>query len=376
MSEVKKVRRCYGCGEILQTENPQAPGFTTAFQMARHEIVLCQSCFEKNHAGHDALNEPIFNADFNTILTQIKATQALIVYVVDLFTFETSFISEVTDAIRDSRIILVANKIDLLPANIKRDKIQDYVAKRCEQASLKPAKIILTSSTKNYNIEEVMASIEELRDGHSVYFIGSVSSGKSSLINTLLKNFKNESNFYITTSFYPNTTIKVIEIPLDDRSAIYDTPGLSISNSVIGQMANEKDVIRTIVPRSTIHPQIFALRPGQSLLIGAIARFDYMSGPRSNFTVYVANDVSIHRVETRRADATLDRLIKRKEARPISKTIASHLDLDVYEIRVDYDDYCDISFAGLGWVAFKGKKQVIRTYVPKGVSIYHNTSKI
>jgi len=376
MSEVKKVRRCYGCGEILQTEDPQAPGFTTAFQLAKHDIVLCQKCFEKNHAGHDALNEPIFNADFNTILARIKATQALIVYVVDLFTFETSFMSEVTDAIRDNRMILVANKIDLLPANVKQDKIHAFVAKRCEQASLKPERIILASSTKNYNIEEVMASIEELRDGHSVYFIGAVSSGKSSLINTLLKNFKNESNYYITTSFYPNTTLKVIEIPLDDKSAIYDTPGLSISNSVIGQMANEKDVIRTIVPRATIRPQTFALRPGQSLLFGAIARFDCLAGPRTNFTVYVANEVRIHRVETKHADATLDRLIKRQETRPISKTITSHLDLDVYDIRVDYDDKCDISFAGLGWVTFTGKKQVIRTFVPKGVSIYHNTSKI
>lgn len=376
MSEVKKVRRCYGCGEILQTTEPGKPGFTTEFQLARHEIVLCQTCFEKNAVGHDALNEPIFNADFNIILARIKATQALIVYVVDLFTFETSFMSEVTDAIRDNRILVVANKLDLLPEKVEQEKIRAYVAKRCEQASLKPEKIVLASSTKNYNIEEVMESIEELRDGRSVYFIGAVSSGKSSLINTLLKNFQNESRYYITTSFYPNTTLKVIEIPLDDRSAIYDTPGLSISNSIVGRMANEREVIRTIVPRSTVTPRVYTLRAGQSLIFGGLARFDFLSGPRTTFTVYVANDVKIHRVDLRQADNTFDRLIKRNETQPISKTINSHIDLDVYEIKVDYDDNCDVALTGLGWVSFKGEKQVLRAYVPKGVSIYHNTSKI
>ncbi|MGI6714346.1 MAG: ribosome biogenesis GTPase YqeH [Bacilli bacterium] len=376
MSEVKKVRRCYGCGEILQTSDPDAPGFITEFQLARHEIVLCQACFEKNAAGHDALNEPIFNADFTKILARIKATQALIVYVVDVFNFETSFMSEVTDAIRDNRIVVVANKLDLLPENVSQDKIRDYVAKRCEQAYLKPERIVLASSTKNYNIEEVIASIEELRDGRSVYFIGAVSSGKSSLINTLLKNFQNESRFYITTSFYPNTTLKVIEIPLDDRSAIYDTPGLSISNSIIGQMANEREVIRAIVPRSTVTPRVYHLKPGQGLIFGGIARFDFLAGPRTSFTVYVADDVKIHRVDLRQADATFDRLIRRNETQPISKKINSHIDLDVYEIRVDYDDACDVALTGLGWISFKGEKQVLRAYVPKGVSIYHNTSKI
>ena len=80
-----------------------------------------------------------------------------------------------------------------------------------------------------------------------------------------------------------------------------------------------------------------------------------------------------------RAEGFMKSLIKKQQTKPISKKITSSKDFDVYEINVDYGgnrEFVDISIAGLGWISFKDRRQTIRIYVPKGVSIYHGLAKL
>ena len=379
MSKIKKVRRCVSCGEVLQTTNPQVPGFTTEANLQKHVVVLCETCFNKQNLSHDALNEPIFNEDFRVILEKARVTESLIVYVVDLFSYETSFMSEVAAAIRDNPLIVVANKFDILPEGTDETTVLENVKKRAEDADLHPLKYIVASSTKNYNIDEVLKAILDHRNGRNVYIIGAVGSGKSALVNSLLKVYKNPTNFYISTSIYPNTTLEVIEIPLDRRSAMYDTPGLSISNSMIGFFADEREVIRTIVPREQIKPRSVIIGPRDILLYGGVAAIQFVSGIRSTFTSNVSNEVKIHRTNKDRFERFFKGLIRKDESRPLSKKITTTKDFDVYEIQVDFGgnrQLVDIHIAGLGWVSFKDRRQNIRVYVPKGVSIDIGLAKV
>jgi ribosome biogenesis GTPase A len=208
----------------------------------------------------------------------------------------------------------------------------------------------------------------------AIYVIGAVSSGKSSLINAFFRVYKNTTMNYITTSIYPNTTLRVIEIPVDDDISIFDTPGLSINNTVLGVL--ERDVIRVVVPRKEIKPRNFQLVPNNSLLIGGIARIDYLSGPRTNFTLYVANDVRVLRTQTNRASETLKNIIRYKKTTPISKSIRTIADLDAYDLTFEGDEKMDISIAGLGWISFTAKGQTIRVFAPQGVAIRSNKAKI
>ena len=374
MTEVIKVRRCYGCGVILQSESPNEVGYIPEKHLHQHEVVLCQRCFKLQHYNQDILQEPVVDNNFITLINRIKETKALIVYIVDLFSFETSFNHQITDAIKGFPIILVGNKVDLLPKSTPDEKLLDYLKSRCDQAGLTVSQYVLLSSTKRYNIDELLDAILSLRQGKDVYVLGAVSSGKSSMINMLLKVYQNETKNFITTSVYPNTTLKVIEIPLDDKTFIYDTPGLSISNSLVSKV--EKEVLRQIVPKVEVKPWVFQLNEGQSLFLGGLARFDFVKGKRSSFTVYVSEGVPVHRTPLLRATQTFDSMIKNRKLKPISKIVQSNLDLDVYEIKIDNEEKLDIGITGLGWIAFKGNHQVLRVHVPKGVSFYQLPSKL
>ena len=193
------------------------------------------------------------------------------------FNFEASFNREINEALAGMDIILVANKVDLLPKSTNRKKLEEFVLERAKSGQ--PSKLAMCLALvqlKNINTEGLLNVIIDNYNDRNVYFIGAVSSGKSSLIKALLRNYKNETSRLITTSIYPNTTLKVIEIPLDENRFIYDTPGLSINNSLLG--IAERDVVRDIVPRDELKPVTFQLRPGQSIILGGVARFDFIKG--------------------------------------------------------------------------------------------------
>ena len=77
-------------------------------------------------------------------------------------------------------------------------------------------------------------------------------------------------------------------------------------------------------------------------------------------------------------DERFVKLIASKAVKPVYQGISSVKDLDVYEIDVNDSrtTYRDIGILGLGWINFKASNQIIRIYVPKGVSIYSSRPKI
>lgn len=374
VEELKKIKKCYGCGVVLQSDNEDEVGWVPAKLLANDDTFLCQRCFKTHHYGADKLKEPIVSLDFMSLIGDIKKKKALVVYVVDVFNFESSFNHDINEALGGLDMILVANKVDLLPKKTNQKKLKEYVARKIKNEGLRVSSIILASSTKNYNIDEVLAEIEKIGDKKDVYFIGAVSSGKSSLIKTLLRNFKNETSRFITTSIYPNTTLAVQEIPLTEKTTIYDTPGISINNSLIGLA--EKEVIKVIVPRKEIKPRTYQLSAKQSILIGGVARFDFVEGPFTSFTFYFAEDVKLTRSHISRADRSFNSLLETKKTKPISKLVDSMTDLDAFEFTTHDALKYDLSWNGLGFVSFKGNGRVVRVFAPRGVAISYNESKI
>lgn len=376
MEQNDKILRCPGCGAILQTFYPGEEGFIPLHVLNESApgTAVCKRCFRIQHYNDDPAKEPIISQEFFKIINDAKASKALIVYVIDVFNFEASFNREINEALTGMDIILVANKVDLLPKSTNQTKLTEFVLQRAKAAKLNVSNVISVSSTKNINTDELFKVIVDNYNGRDVFFIGAVSSGKSSLIKALLKNYKNDTTRLITTSIYPNTTLKVIEIPLDENTMIYDTPGLSINNSLLG--IAERDVVRDIVPRDEIKPTTFQLRAGQSILIGGVARFDYIKGPRSGFTFYFAPNVKLLRTELSKANLTFNSLIKSKKTRPISKLVFDNTDLEVTELTVEIKEKVDVAWSGLGFVAFKGNGQVLKVYSPRGVVVTHNKSKV
>ena len=64
-------------------------------------------------------------------------------------------------------------------------------------------------------------------------------SGKSTLINKLIKNYT-DKQLEVTTSLYPSTTLNKIEINLDNLKII-DTPGLLNEGSILNKSISKRN---------------------------------------------------------------------------------------------------------------------------------------
>ncbi len=106
MPKFSKVKRCYHCGEILQCEQKDLPGYVKKETLEKYPdgLLLCDNCYESESAKIP--QECKLDDEFVTILEQIKSNKDLVVYVVDLFSFEGSFISKVTDMLNGCDVLV------------------------------------------------------------------------------------------------------------------------------------------------------------------------------------------------------------------------------------------------------------------------------
>ena len=165
----------------------------------------------------------------------------------------------------------------------------------------------------------------------------------------------------------------MIEIPLDDGHAIYDTPGIINHH----QMAHYIDPteLKYIMPKKEIKPKIFQLNEEQSLFVGALARFDFIKGKRSAFTVYIANDLNIHRTKLENADELYKNHKGELLAPPSEKYIDQLPELVRHEFSIK-EAKTDIVFSGLGWITIQDPNVVVAAYAPEGVEVQVRPSLI
>ena len=368
MNEIKHSRRCPGCGIILQTVDESLPGFVPEKHLVKHEVILCQRCFKIQHYGEDILNqEPRIDEEFKRILTAARRQKALIVYVLDLVNFESTLSKDLANHLENLELIAVATKRDLLPKVVKDTKLTEYVRERLASVGIKPTMITIASSIKNFNLDILKTTILDIRKNRNVYVIGATSSGKSSLVNGFLKNFANKTFTPITTSPFPGTTLRVIEVPLDSHSFLYDTPGFVIETSLLSKV--EKEVIKIIMPKVEIKPRIYQLGAKDALLIGGLARLEILSGKTTGYTIYLANPITFHKTLITKADQVMENMIAKRSLKPISRIVKTSSDLEAFEITLEKQKKVDIVIVGYASICVTGFDQVIRILVPKGTSV-------
>jgi ribosome biogenesis GTPase YqeH len=362
-----RVRRCYGCGAILQDQDPSEVGYVPPEKFENGEETLCERCYKLRHYS-TYKKSPDFNLDYVTILTEAKEEGALLVYVLNAFCLTGSFLDGIGRYL-SKNVLVVINKRDILPSDYSDDYLCAYVADKLSKENVKPLAILLTSasSVKNYNIGEVMRAIDEHRNGKSVYFIGAYQVGKSSLINCLLMDYSNSTEKMITTSPYPGTTLDVISIPLDENSYLYDTPGIYNPKSIISFI--EPEIVKYVQPRKEIRPETYSAKDGQSFLFSNLARLDFVKGEKTDFTFYKSNDITLERTKIARADQAFLSLCENADLEPRTQKVKSILDLEKHTFTAVKDTTNRLSIVDLGFIDFIGKDQVLDVYAPKGVKV-------
>ena len=172
-------KRCKGCGVLLQDENLLQEGYTTNL-----ENDLCQRCFRmKNYGEYQVITKS--NSEYIEILKEVGKTKDLVIYITDLLNLEKN-ISEIRTII-PNKMILVLNKMDVLPKSVKEEKLKRYLA----NIDVNFEEIIVISTEKNYNIDYLLKRIKFFQTSKNVYVVGHTNAGKSSLINKLIKNYSN-----------------------------------------------------------------------------------------------------------------------------------------------------------------------------------------
>lgn len=358
-----EMPNCIGCGAKIQTEDPDATGYAPASSLEK-ETIICQRCFRlKNYNEIQPVS--LTDDDFLRILNGLGRQQGLIVKIVDIFDFNGSWLPGLHRFVGNNPVLLVANKVDLLPKSVKPKKVINWIKREAKELGLKAVDVKLVSAHKGIGMADVMEAIDTYRQGKNVYVVGCTNVGKSTFINRIIKQATGEGEI-ITTSHFPGTTLDMIEIPLDDGSALYDTPGI-INHHQMAHFLDPSE-LKYIMPKKEIKPKVYQQNAGQTLFVGALARFDFIKGDRSAFTVHVANDLPIHRTKLEKAD-TLYEEHKGELLAPPSEAFIDQLpELVRHEFSIK-DDKTDVVFSGLGWITVQHGGVVVAAYAPKGVQV-------
>ena len=357
---------CIGCGAKLQTTDPKAPGYLPAGTMAKAQAdpdgeLSCQRCFRLRHYN-DIQDVSLTDDDFLRLLTALGQSDALIVNVVDIFDFDGSVIPGLHRFVGDNPVILVGNKADVLPKSVNQRRLTQWLSHAAHEQGLRPVATLLTSAKKGH-VEDLLATIEEYREGRDVYVVGVTNTGKSTLINQIIRHLTGEQDV-ITTSRFPGTTLDRIEIPLADGKSLIDTPGI-IHHHQMAHYINKAD-LNLVAPTKPIRPTVYQLNPGQTIFLAGLARFDFLAGKRSGFTVYADNQLLLHRTKLENADAFYAKHVGDLLQPPRPADLADFPPLARFEFTPKQKS--DLVFAGLGWIVVPAG-QTVAGYAPTGVAV-------
>lgn len=315
------MNKCIGCGVILQDTNKDKEGYTPNLNNN-----LCERCFKIRHYNEYKYIDKD-NAYYKQILKQIEKENNLVLLVTDFLNLEHLNTLNIT-----SNIILVISKRDIISRNIDETKLLDNI-----KLNLNIKEKLIIGTKNNYHLDELYNAIMKYKTSNKVYVIGYTNAGKSTLINSFIKNYGNNENF-ITTSNLPSTTLDLIENKINENLILIDTPGLLDEGSVFDIYHNS---LNKIIPKKEIRPINVQVKIPQTIYIDDIAKI-YIE-QNNSLIFYMSNDLNIRRVY---------------------KKLIKNDDLKEYTLNINSKE--DLIIKGLGFIRFS-KKSTIKLYLKENV---------
>lgn len=365
-----KEAYCSGCGAIIQCDDKYKPGFISQelLESKTDDDLVCQRCFRIKNYSENHVYE-VSNTEFLQVVEKIKKEDALIVKIVDIFDFSGSFVPAIKNITAKKDVLLVGNKVDLLPRNVKKKKIHQWLRIMLQNEGFDVLDSVLVSAKYGDNFDELMRLIYKYKGNRNVYIMGSTNVGKSKIINQILRRYLGAASDIVTESISPSTTIGLIGFNLVDGSTIYDTPGVINKHQYMHYLTRKS--YKQVYPQKEVKPLVFQLNEKQTLFFGGLARLDIISGDTCdvvNVVTYFSNRLNIHRTKTSRAK----QLYKDKLFSLLSPPSSEEESLPkwvYHEFRIRDNQKYDIVISGLGFVTLRAPFHV-KVYLPWVIGTY------
>ena len=144
---------------MLQTSDEGRIGFVPSIKLVEGGGILCQRCFHMKHYGKLVpLSVPYER--FSEFLEDLKDRDVLCVHVVDAMNFDSSVIPGLERLIGRKPLVLVVNKADLLPTDIRQHRIVKWVRRQAKRLGMQNIVAVhLVSAKKGLGMREAVRTI-------------------------------------------------------------------------------------------------------------------------------------------------------------------------------------------------------------------------
>lgn len=263
------VKRCLGCGAVLQNTNKEINGYVPDLKFK-----ICMRCHRLKNYGE--LKKEVVNKDNDTLIKIINENKKHVFFLIDILNISDEVI-ETYKKFKYTKTLLITKK-DIIPKSIKDNNIIEYLRNNYNIEE----DIYLVSAKKKENKNIIIK--EMLNKGiNSCYIVGYTNSGKSTLINSLL------DNKIITESYLPDTTLDFLNIKIDDLT-ITDTPGFKYKKSIV-------DINSKLVKKVNCMKEIKTITYQTKEITSLVIENDLVI---SNFginsiTTYFSNDIKLEK---------------------------------------------------------------------------------
>lgn len=338
---------CLGCGASLQTKNSQEKGYCLSL-----EKDYCQRCFRLTHYNDPVIDfrRSVDGSEMKKMIAEEK--EALFIYVVDILSLTDFFRSEGLSQLRQRHVLLLINKIDLLPRNSCLSKIEKKIIAQLRKQDLTDIYLegVYLTRKNDPHFKKLFAEFMAEHTFQKLIFMGAFNAGKSTLLNYLLEDKR------FTTSIYPSTTLSLQAV---EREGIlyYDSPGSVNDHNFLLNV--EVDDLKKLATQHTIKPQVFQLYEDQSYLLENIFQMDVVAKEKTSVIFYFANALPLHRTKTMNVARYLE---TQKDAFSFQNTRMS-------EFTFQYIGRKDYEIPGLGFITVHNAKAV-RFYVPQRTKVW------
>jgi len=357
--------KCEGCGAKVQTTDPGKKGYIKSEVYIKNtDHFLCERCYNLQHYNKVA-DIAISEKEFFDNAKKIAASDALVVNIVDVFDLEGTLIPNINELFPNHKIMIVANKFDLFLSSTKPNKVLNYLRNYVKQQGINAIDVSLISAKSSPDVTRLINKLYKYKESEEIYFFGVTNVGKSTIINQIIQLVENKVT-PVTVSNLPGTTLGLIKLSLPQKTYLIDTPGIIHQFQFTKYL--DKATLNLVLPQKVVKPKVYQLNPEQSVFVGGFAIFNFISGVKSSFVAYFANQIVMHRTKLANYQAFYD---KHKDDMLLLPNETERLQLGkMIAHKFTIDGRVDISLAGLGFMSIIGKGDIeVWCFEPIQVSI-------